>query len=90
MEGARWYKVYDIAEALYAKLVANGSWDSRPADEFERRLNDFFVGNGIGWELRDGQITHKGSRLSTRALTKCLTAWKTWASNAQRTKCARP
>ena len=67
MEGARWYKVYDIAEAVYAKLAADGSWDSQPAVEFERRLNDFFVENGIGWELRDGQITRRGSEAFARS-----------------------
>ena len=61
MENAKWYKVYDIAEALYRKLATNGTWDSQPASEFERRLNDFLLENGIGWELRDGQITHRGS-----------------------------
>lgn len=61
MDEAQWYRVYDIAEALYAKLAANNEWDARPADEFEHRLNDFLVENGIGWELRDGQIIHRGS-----------------------------
>ena len=61
MEKARWYKVYDIAEALHRKLVTNGTRDSQPGDEFERRLNGFLLENGIGWELRDGQITHRGS-----------------------------
>ena len=59
--GAPWYKVYDIAEALYAELAAKRPWEPEPADEFETRLNDFLVENGIGWELRDGQITHRGS-----------------------------
>ena len=67
MKGARWYKVYDIAEALYAKLAGRGPWDSRLADEFERRLNDFFIENGIGWELRDGQIIHRGSEAFARS-----------------------
>ena len=61
MEGAPWNKVYDIAEALYAELAANSARDFRAAKEFERRLNDFLVENGIGWELREGQITRKGS-----------------------------
>ncbi len=61
MESAPWYKIYDIAEALYTELAENGMTDSRPAAKFERRLNDFLVENGIGWELRDGQITHRGS-----------------------------
>ena len=67
MEEAPWHRVYDVAEALYAKLAANGTWDSGPADEFERRLNDFLVENGIGWELRDGQITHRGSEAFARS-----------------------
>lgn len=67
MDNAPWYKVYDIAEALYAKLPTNNIWDSRPADEFKRRLNDFLVEKGIGWELRDGQITHRGSEAFARS-----------------------
>ena len=67
MESAPWYKIYDIAEALYAEVAANGAWDSGPAGEFGRRLNDFFVENGIGWELRDGRITHRGSEAFARS-----------------------
>lgn len=67
MEGSRWYKVYDIAEAIYDQLAANSARDPRPAAEFERRLNDFLVENGIGWELRDGLITHRGSEAFARS-----------------------
>ena len=67
IQEAPWYKVYDIAEALYAKLATSGAWDSGPADVFERRLNDFFLENGIGWELRDGQIVHRGSEAFTKS-----------------------
>ena len=58
---APWYRVYDIAEALYAKLATPLLRETPPAAEFKRRLNDFLVEKGIGWELRDGQITHRGS-----------------------------
>ena len=37
------------------------------AYEFERRLNDFFVEKGIGWELRDGRITDRGSGAFARS-----------------------
>ncbi len=59
MDRAPWYKVYDIAQALYAATGAG--------DEFERRLNDFLVENGIGWELRDGEITSRGSEVFARS-----------------------
>lgn len=39
MEEAPWYRVYDIAEQIYADLLPRRSWDRQPADEFERRLN---------------------------------------------------
>ena len=62
LEFADWYKVYDIAEALYA-AVAKGSSrnDNMAGKKFEHLLNNFFVENGIGWELRNGKITHRGS-----------------------------
>ena len=60
INSAPWYRVYDIAEALYAKLSPFLS-ETPPGAEFRRHLNDFFVEKGIGWELRDGQIIHRGS-----------------------------
>lgn len=53
---APWYKVYDIAEALYARILSYSA-----AATFARRLNEYLVENGIGWELRDGKIVHRGS-----------------------------
>lgn len=73
IENAHWFKVYDIAEGLYAELAR--AWDHAPAEEFERRLNDFLVEHGIGWELRDGAITHRGSEAfakSTHEATELL------------------
>ena len=75
MEDAQWHEIYDIAEALYAALVPHpditalcGRDDAwQPAEEFERRLNDFFMKNGIGYELRERQITHRGSEAFARS-----------------------
>lgn len=55
---APWYKVYDIVEALYARIRFYGATATA---NFARRLNDFLVEHGIGWELRDGRIVHRGS-----------------------------
>lgn len=60
MNKAPWYKVYDIAESYYAKFVSD---NSEAAIEFERRLNDFFLEEGIGWELRNGKIIYRGSEV---------------------------
>ena len=52
MYGSEWFKVYDIAEAVYAKLLSsNNSQALQLANEFQRRLNDFFIEEGIGYEL---------------------------------------
>ena len=59
MGKAEWNKVYDIVEALYDELAA--APNQRSGDKFERRLNDFLVEKGIGWELRNGQIISRGS-----------------------------
>ena len=62
IENAQWYKVYDIIEALYTELATSiSSWNCESADGFKQNLNDFFAENGIGWELRDSQIMHRGS-----------------------------
>ena len=58
---ARWHKVYDIAEALYDVAKASSGNDYPAGEEFEHRLNNFFVENGIGWELCKGKITFRGS-----------------------------
>ncbi len=65
MEDAAWYRVYDIAEALYAQLRRNRHGATATAT-FAQRLNDFLVENGIGWELRDGQIVHRGSEVFSK------------------------
>ena len=58
LSDAAWYKVYDIAEALYARIRPHGATATA---NFAQRLNDFLVEHGIGWELRSGQIVHRGS-----------------------------
>lgn len=64
---ARWHKVYDIAEALYDVAKASFRNDYLAGEVFEHHLNHYFVENGIGWELRDGKITHRGSETFGRS-----------------------
>ena len=53
-----WFKVYDIAEALYATLAPH--FPDR-AEAFEEQLNDVFLEKGIGWQMTDGEIVYRGS-----------------------------
>ena len=62
---ARWYQVYDIAEALHSHLdLAHGL---EHTDRYERRLNDFLMENGIGWHLCDGKVIRRGSETFDRS-----------------------
>ena len=58
LESCEWYKVYDIAEAIWRAL----EHDPDRQQEFEHELNRFFREKGIGWELKnpDG-IVFRGS-----------------------------
>ena len=72
---AKWYQVYDIAEALYPEFDITFDSQPQPGDRFQQRLNDFLVENGIGWQLQDGKITRRGSEVfdrSTREVPKRL------------------
>jgi hypothetical protein len=53
-----WYKVYDIIE----QIVAHGtkSRHSYDMEKFANELNEYFVENGIGWELSGGLVEMRG------------------------------
>lgn len=53
-----WFRIYDIAEAIYAYLLANRYPDH--ASKFQESLNGYFREAGIGWQLIDGIIQTRG------------------------------
>jgi hypothetical protein len=58
IETCPWFKVYDIAEALYAVFAIQYPDN---AASFQDRLNQYFRENGIGWQMTDGRIVYRGS-----------------------------
>ena len=58
--GCEWFQVYDIIELVWERLKTKddaGDWEEYPkAPEFKKAINDFFVRNGIGWQLVNGEI----------------------------------
>ena len=61
--GCEWFKVYDIIEALYAKLAGNDrEQGEHDAEKFTEEMNTLFVEEGIGWQLVNGQIVTRGTK----------------------------
>lgn len=71
MHGCEWYKVYDIIEALHAKFA------EAEAAQFAEELNEFFIDEGIGWQLVDGQILTRGSEAFESVVTEATSALET-------------
>ena len=61
----QWYNVYDIIEEIYGRLKDEGLHDKNdnPAHYIEEEVNAYFLQNGIGWQLNDGQIQIRGSEI---------------------------
>ena len=56
MHECEWFKVYDIIEALHSRFVENDATTS-----FADEINAYFIEEGIGWQLVDGQIITRGT-----------------------------
>lgn len=54
LQSCDWFFVYDLIEELYE------GFDEGKANQFEEDINGFFRGNGIGWQLADGEIQYRG------------------------------
>ena len=79
-----WFRVYDFAELFHAKLrrptVGKVSTNitrslevaKARAKEFEFRLNGYFMEHGIGWQMCDGKIVHRGSDAFERATRRTI------------------
>lgn len=59
---APWYKIYDLAERIYAKMLGNYNYSGKD-EEFGRRLNGVFREHGIGWKMEGGHIVARGSEV---------------------------
>jgi len=57
-----WYKVYDLIEAIYSKIVRK--------EDFATEINEYFNENGIGWKLEKGHIVFRGDESFENDLKK--------------------
>lgn len=51
-----WFRVYEIIEVGYEKIVKE-----EYKEEFENDINEFFVENGIGWRMENGELLIRGN-----------------------------
>jgi hypothetical protein len=63
-----WFKVYDIIEALHAAMAKQDAITKKTAPrfanialKFAEEVNDFFMEEGIAWQLVDGQVVTRGT-----------------------------
>lgn len=72
-----WYNVYDIIEKIYDSLARSqrlAPYDESmsAADYFASEINAFFMVNGIGWQLTDGQIQIRGPEIFEDVTRKAI------------------
>jgi hypothetical protein len=67
MDECEWFKVYDIIEALHAAMSKQDNITRKTAPRyantaatFAAELNGFFIEEGVGWQLVNGQIIARG------------------------------
>ena len=68
IDGAPWWKIYDIAERLYLEIGKSDFARTQQTD-YERRLNHLFREQGVGSQMENGVIAVRGSEafaLTTR------------------------
>jgi AbiJ-like protein len=78
MYGCDWFKVYDIIEVLHANLAQADEYSGEDnAGVFARDINEFFIDEGIGWQIVDGKIVTRGSEAFQTLVTEAASALAT-------------
>ena len=71
IHGCEWFRVYDIIEEVYARF-ADGSDEN--AGRFAKEINSYFIEEGIGWQLVDGQVVTRGPESFESVVTAATAA----------------
>ena len=62
LDNCEWYLVYDIIEVIIQKL------NSKDQEIFTNEINEYFITNGIGWKIVNGQIETRGDEVFETAV----------------------
>lgn len=78
MDRCPWFKVYDIIEALHASLAeTDGHRSGDKANAFSNEINAFFIEEGIGWQIVNGEIITRGTEAFESIVTEATSALET-------------
>lgn len=66
-----WFRIYDLAERLYASVARQDGYRGK-AEDYGRRLNDVFREHGIGWKMDDGWIVYRWAEGFERTITHAV------------------
>ena len=55
IERCEWYRVYEIIEVAYERVVSK-----EDKQEYEDIINEYFMEKGIGWKMERGELTVRG------------------------------
>jgi AbiJ N-terminal domain 4 len=60
--GCEWFKFYDFVEEICRSLANSTAENAQERSaQFQDALNEFFVDEGIGWQMVDGEIVTRGT-----------------------------
>ncbi|MBK82120.1 MAG: hypothetical protein CMQ43_14520 [Gammaproteobacteria bacterium] len=79
IEDCPWFRVYDIAEALFAYLRDH---NHPAAARFQERLNECFMEQGIGWKMDEGKVVFRGSETFSETVAGAIEALTTGGQTA--------
>ena len=75
MYGCEWFKVYDIIEVMHVSFASNDrERGENDAASFAGKTDTYFVEEGIGWQLVDGQIVTRGTEAFESVATDAAAA----------------
>ena len=74
LAGCEWHHVYDIIEEICGQMAPNlnDGFTTQVAQQFTGEINDYFRRHGIGFQLVDGAIQHRGDDAPEQAVRQAL------------------
>jgi len=80
VERCDWFRVYDIIEAIHARMYKEDEkyrFNTNVAAKYAEAINEFFVEEGIGWQLARGEIVTRGNEGFEAIVTQATAELKT-------------